>query len=156
MAIVGRAKIEQSQLDQLASIETNRKAALAKLSIQYAAADQVKTSFGYIGIISLSLLWGAFILNDLPSFLRLLYEIAKDLLKEGRELNRNREEKERDLKQVKIQMEDELYSQELEEKLDQIHFQLVKACVKRRAGQNYRSSRQMANNSKLRKKGDQI
>ena len=34
---------------------------------------------------------------------------------------------------VNIQIDDELYSQELEEKLQQIHFQLIKACAKRSA-----------------------
>ena len=134
MAITGRALIEQSRLIQLADIEANRKAALARLNIQYAIADKAKTSFGYIGIISLCLIWSAFILNDMPSFIRLCFEIAKDLLKERREQNII-EKKEREIKQVTIQMEEELYSQELKEKLDRIHLQLIKACA-RRACQN--------------------
>ena len=140
MAIAGRAKIEQSRQQQLSNIEDKRKTALAHLNIQYAFADKVKTSFGYIGIISLCLLWSSFILNDLTLFLRLCYELAKDLLKERREQNlkekRKRDEREREIKQVKIQIEEDLYSQELEEKLDQIHWQLVKACARRACEKN--------------------
>ena len=55
-SIAGRALIEQKRLEQLANIEANKKAALASLKIQYAAANKIKTSFGYIGIISLGLL----------------------------------------------------------------------------------------------------
>ena len=129
---MGRAKIEKSKQEQLALIEKNKNETLAKLNIKYAAADKVKTSFGYIGIISLSLLYGAIILNDLAKFLQLCYIIAKDLLKERRE-EKEKKENEKEVREVKIQIDDELYSQELEEKLQQINFQLIKACAKRSA-----------------------
>ena len=103
-------------------------------------ADQVKTSFGYIGIISLSLLWAAFILNDLTTFLRLCYDIAKDLLKERRE--KKVKDKRKEIEQITIKVDDE-YSQDLEKKLDQIHLQLLKACAKRRACENRRIKRKL-------------
>ena len=94
----------------------------------------MKTSFGYIGIISLSLLYGAIILNDLAKFLQLCFIIAKDLLKERRDQKeKEKKEKEKEVREVNIQIDDELYSQELEEKLQQINFQLIKACAKRSA-----------------------
>ncbi len=84
MAIVGRAKIEKSKQEKLALIEKSKNEALAKLNIKYAAANKVKTSFGYIGIISLSLLYVTIVLNDLAKFLQLCFIIANDLLKERR------------------------------------------------------------------------
>ena len=125
---MGRAKIEKSKQEQLALIEKNKNETLAKLNIKYATADKVKTTFGYIGIISLSLLYGAIILNDLAKFLQLCFIIAKDLLKERRE---QKEKEKNEVREVKIQIDDEFFSQELEEKLEKIHFQLIKACAKR-------------------------
>jgi hypothetical protein len=93
----------------------------------------VKTSFGYIGIISLCLLWSIFILNDLGKLLVLCYEETKDLLKERRQL---KDKKQKEIDQVKIELEQEedgQYLQNLEEKLDRVHLQLVKVCATRRA-----------------------
>ena len=50
---------------QLAQIETNKQEEIAKLNAKFASADTAKTSFGYIGIISVSVFCGSFILNDL-------------------------------------------------------------------------------------------
>ena len=112
----------------MAKIETKRKEALAQLNIKYETADKAKTSFGYIGIIFLSSIWFLIILNDLMKLFHLCYEETKSLIKEKQQENdKNIEEQE----QVKIQLEDE-YSNDLGEKLDKIHLQLVKACAKRR------------------------
>ena len=81
-AIFGLARIEKRRLEQIAKIEENRKAALASLNIDYASADKVKTSFGYIGITFLSVLWAVFIPNDLAKLLNECYLETKDLLKE--------------------------------------------------------------------------
>jgi hypothetical protein len=130
---MGRAKIENSRLEQIAKIEENRKAALASLNIKYTSADKVKTSFGYIGITFLSSLWGFIILNDLAKLLNECYKETKDLLKERRE-KRNNKHKENEIVQVKIELEqDENDALDLEEKLDKIHLQLIKACAARRA-----------------------
>ena len=63
----------------------------------------------------------------------LCYEETKSLIKEKQQENiKIKEEQE----QVKIQLEEdenEEYSNDLEEKLDKIHLQLVKACAVRRA-----------------------
>ena len=40
------------------------------------------------------------------------------------------------MRQIAIQLEEEIYSQELEDKIDQIHLQLVKACASRLACKN--------------------
>ncbi len=128
--MVGRAKIEKGRLEQMAKIEENRKAALAGLNIKYASADKAKTSLGFICITFLGVLWGAIILNDLAKLLHLCFEETKEFLEERRE---RREQEKND--QVSIQLEakeNEISSQDLEEKLEKIHLQLVKACVARR------------------------
>ena len=73
----------------------------------------------------------------MPFFFRLCFERAKDLLKEKlrRIASEKKENDELEIGKVKIQMENDLYSRELEEKLDQIHLELVKVCI-RRAQQN--------------------
>jgi hypothetical protein len=72
-----------------------------------------------------------FILNDLGKLLVLCYEETKDLLKERRQIKDN---KENEIDQVKIELEQEEdgeYLQNLEEKLDKVHLQLIKACAAR-------------------------
>ena len=134
MAIFGRAKLETSRLEQLANIEANRKEALAKLNIKYATADKAKTSFGYLGVLCLSLLWGSIILNDLAKVFQLCFEIGKDLLNERRALKekKRKEKREKEIEEVILEMDEE-FAQDLEERLAQIHLQLVKACARRGA-----------------------
>jgi hypothetical protein len=131
LAIIGRALIEKSRLDKLSTIEAKRQEALASLNIKYASADKVKTSFGYIGVISLSAIWFGIILNDLAKLLNCCYEETIELLEERRQ----RKEKERKyVNQVIIQIEEKNvdHNLDLEEKLEEIHFQLVKACAARK------------------------
>ena len=71
-------------------------------------------------------------LNDLGKLLVLCYEETKDLLKERRQI---KEKKQIEIDQVKIELEqeeDDQYLQNLEEKLNKIHLQLIKACEARR------------------------
>jgi len=73
-----------------------------------------------------------FILNDLGKLLVLCYEETKDLLKERRQLKDN---KQNEIDQVKIDLEQEEdgeYLQNLEEKLDKVYLQLIKACAARK------------------------
>ncbi len=132
LAIEGRALIEKNRQVQIAKIEENRKSALALLNVQYAIADKVKTSFGIIGILINVITWGFIITNDLIKLLKLCYEETKEFLnekqKEKEKINRYKCE------QVEIQLEedDEVFSKELEEKLEKIYFELVKACKKER------------------------
>jgi len=75
----------------LAKIETKRKETLAQLNINYKTADQVKTSFGYIGIICLSSIWGLIILNDLMKLFHLCYKETKSLLRENQRIKAEQE-----------------------------------------------------------------
>jgi hypothetical protein len=127
--------LEKSRLDQLAKIETSRKESLEKLNIKYAIADKVKTSFGYIGITFLSVLWGVIILNDLAKLFNLFYEETKDFFKVRRRKKEIKRRKE--LEQDEHDLEkNEVYHQDLEEKLEIIHLQLVKACAARISNAN--------------------
>ena len=92
----------------------------------------MKTSFGFIGITFLSVSWGIFILNDFAKLFNECYKETRDLLKERREKRKNKL-RENEIEQVKIELEqDESDALDLEEKLDKIHLQLVKACAARR------------------------
>jgi hypothetical protein len=132
LAIIGRANIAKRQQEQLANIETKRQAALTQLNIKYAAADKVKKSFGYIGIISLSFLYGIILLNDLAKLIEIVYEDIKAILRNRKEMSENEKLKDIDeTDQITIELEKQSeYSRGLEEKLDKFHLQLVKALVK--------------------------
>jgi hypothetical protein len=63
----------------------------------------VKTSFGYICIAFLSVLYGYIILNDLAKLLNECYEETKDLIREKRKKRIN-EQKENEIEQVKLEL----------------------------------------------------
>ena len=132
--MLGRAKIEKSRLEQIAKIEANRKEELDRLNLQYATADKAKTSFGIIGILCITLTLGSIILNDL---VKLFKEIFDEIRERWIKNKKERERKVNDIEQVRIELEEDeenlKYSQDLEEKLEEIHFKLVKACAARRA-----------------------
>ena len=130
--MIGRASIAKSQQEQLANIETKRRAALAQLNIKYATADKVKTSFGYIGIISLSCLYGVIILNDLAKLIEIVYEYVMTNLENRKEISENKNLKDKDeTDHITIELEKQSeYSRDLEEKLEKFHLQLVKALAK--------------------------
>jgi hypothetical protein len=117
------------QQEQLTKIETKRKEALARLNIKYELDDIVKISLGYLGIIYLCSIWFLIIGNDLMKLFHLCYEETKSLRKEKQQENQRIKEE-----QAKIQLEED-GNDDLEEKLDIIYLQLVKACAKRRAGE---------------------
>ncbi len=98
---------------------------MANFNIKYALADKVKTSFGYI--------MGCIYSKYLSKLLFLCYEETKDLLEKRRQI-KEKELKENEQVKIKLELEkDDQYLQNLEEKLDKIHLQLVKVCVVRRA-----------------------
>jgi len=75
-------------------------------------------------------------LNDLAKLLIECIEETNDLIREKRNKRVN-EEKENEIKQVKLDLEqeEEKLAQDLDEKLEKIHLQLLKACSVRRAVQ---------------------
>ena len=64
MATIGRAKIEHKKQIELENIQTQKLTRLKQLDIKYETADKAKTSFGYIGITFLTVLFGTIFLND--------------------------------------------------------------------------------------------
>ncbi len=76
--------------------------------------------------------WGLIILNDLVKLLKECYRMTKDLLEERRGKMKDGR-KETEIEQVKIELEQEgQYAQDLDEKLEKIHLQLIKAIAARR------------------------
>jgi hypothetical protein len=74
------------------------------------------------------LTWGCIICNDLAKLLKVCYDETKDLLKERREVNKKERDKiETEQVAIQLEKEDEIYLHNLEEKLDKIYLQLVKA-----------------------------
>ena len=128
MEVLGRARIEQARLEELGKIETRRKEALASLNIKFKTADQAKTSFGFIGITSLSLLFGAILLNDLVKLMNAIYEHYLDF-KVRRNYLESEVQDEKKNNQIQIEM-DRDYSLDLEEKLEKFHLKLAKAVAK--------------------------
>ena len=120
-----RARIEKIRLKEIANIETKRKEALAKLKIEYKIADQVKTSFGIIGLISLFLLFGSILLND---FAKLMNSIHQNFLNyKYQRKYRERKEQSKEIN-APIQIElDRNYLYDLEEKLEKTYYKLIKA-----------------------------
>ena len=135
LAQQGRAKIEQAKQEQLATIETKRQTALAQLTVQYAAADKAKSTFGYIGIISLSVLFGSIFMNDYLKLLAYIFEQSVEYFEE----RAKEEEKKRQLDaKIKEEQNEEIvininekYSEDLGEKLDSFYMALIKAKAKR-------------------------
>ena len=129
MAAAGRAKIEQQKQTALANIQKNREAALTALTIQYANADKAKTSFGFIGITFLFVLFGSIILND---FIKLCIYLYNDLREwwRRRENIQQQNENENQLEQVQIEI-DRVYGEELEERLERVYLRLLEVNSRR-------------------------
>jgi hypothetical protein len=105
---------------------------LAKLNIQYQTADKAKKTFGYIGIISLTLLVSVILLNDLAKLCNAIYILWTE---NGSEPQRetSRRDKEENGEENELQIEvDRMYSKDLEMKLKQVHLKLIKAVATNR------------------------
>ena len=116
----------------MASIETKRQQALKELDIKYSTADKAKKSFGYIGIISLSILYGIILLNDLIKLFGAINDYLRNFFEEDDEMNELANEDDELSKQdeAKIEME-QIYLEDLNEKLERFHQKLIRAKAKR-------------------------
>ena len=92
--------------------------------MQYQTAVKAKKTFGYIGIISLLILYGAILLNDLVKLCMHIYERCIEMRDEYRQ--KIKQEREDDQNSLEIEI-DRDYSHELEMKLEQVHLRLVKS-----------------------------
>ncbi len=115
----------------MANIEKNKEIALSKLNIQYADADKVKTSFGYIGITFLVVLFGSIFLNDFIKLLIYYFRSMREWWGENKQqLNDVNDERQKE-HQVQIEM-DRVYGEELEEKLERVYIRLLELNANRR------------------------
>ena len=95
------------------------------MNIQYAAADKAKTSFGYIGITFLAVLFGSIFLNDFVKvciyYFNGLREWWRKKKEEG-EIEQRRRNQEKRNDETILDMD----HVDLEEKLERVYFELVK------------------------------
>ena len=111
----------------MANIQKNKDAALNALTIQYANADKAKTSFGYIGIAFIVVLFGSIFMNDFIKFCIYCFNEMREWYKENKNLkqaNNNTNQKD----EVET---DRVYGEELEEKLERVYIRLLKVNKKR-------------------------
>ena len=131
MMSAGKASILKSAQIQLAQIELNKQEAVKKLDIKFASADQAKTSFGYIGIICISVLFGVFFLND---FLKLCTFLIEKFLRKKRRERRSAKISDVSSKLDQEKRHDQLnnqtsehFSSLIEKRLERVHFFLIQA-----------------------------
>ena len=136
MAAAGRARIEQQKQTALANIEKNKEAALTALNIQYANADKAKTSFGYIGITFLVVLFGSIFMNDLIKLCIYYFNGLKEWWRgnenDQEQLNNRNNQI---VQEVQIEM-DRVYGEDLEEKLERVYIKLLEVNVNRKRNIN--------------------
>ena len=132
MADAGRARIEQQKQTALANIQKNKEAALTALNIQYANADKVKTSFGYIGITFLVVLFGSIFMNDLIKLCIYYWNGLREWWRgnenDQEQLNNRNNQI---VQEVQIEM-DRVYGEDLEEKLERVYFKLLEVNANKR------------------------
>ncbi len=124
------ARIEEQKQTALTNIQTNKETTLKQLDIEYANWDKAKTSFGYIGITFLTVLFGTIFGNDLIKvFIHYLSHLRGWWRQRRRNINIQREQREReevDQEQVQIELDQE-YADNLEESLERVYLRLVQA-----------------------------
>jgi hypothetical protein len=124
IAVQMRAKIEKKKQAEIVVINMKKNETLAKLNVQYQTADKAKKTFGYIGIISLTLLVSMILLNDLAKLCNFIYILWDEKRRESQREKSDRDKEENDELQIEV---DRMYSKDLEMKLEQVHLKLVKA-----------------------------
>ena len=123
-----RARIEEQKQTALANIKKNKDAALKQLDIQYAAADKAKMTFGYIGIVFLTVLFGSVFGNDLIKLLAHYFNRLREWWRQRRNMNDQREMEREEVEQEQVQLELEReYADNLEERLERVYLRLVQA-----------------------------
>ena len=134
---IGRAKIEHQKQIELEKIQTQKEARLKQLDIKYETADKAKTSFGYIGITFLTVLFGSILLNDFLKVCIYYFNHLRewwrrnDDREQANNDNHNQEQRQRDEEQVQIEMDD-VYGEELEEQLERVYLRLLELNANRR------------------------
>ena len=126
MSAVGRARIDQQKQFELANIQTQKEENLKRLNIQYEKADKAKTSFGFIGITFLIVLFGSIFGNDLIKLCIYYFNGLREYRREkkDKEENEKRKRVEATFGDIRLEIEKD-YAYELEEDLERVYFKLV-------------------------------
>ena len=126
IAVQMRAKIEKKKQAEIVVINMKKNETMAKLNVQYQTADKAKKAFGYIGIISLTLLVSVILLNDLAKLCNAIYILWTEKRRESqREKTRRDKEENGEDNENELQIEvDRIYSKDLEIKLEQDSWEL--------------------------------
>ena len=115
------AIIQKNAQTQLIQIEANKREQLSKLNEKILNADNVKHSFGYIGIIYVSFLYGAIFLNDLLN----IYTSVTHRLKTHRMVAE--QEKIYEKRSAMLHSVDMLYSDQLDyARIKSVHLHLLR------------------------------
>ena len=123
---MGRARIEQQKQVELANIQAEKEENLKKLNIQYETADKAKTSFGYIGIAFLTILFGSIFGNDLIKLLIYYFYGFREWRSENEEQEKEkRKQDEVTSNDVRLEI-DQYYASKLDEGWERVYFKLVK------------------------------
>jgi hypothetical protein len=127
IAAAGRARIEQQKQTALKNIQKSKDVRLKELNIDYKKWDQAKTSFGYIGITFLAVLFGSIFLNDFIKVCIYYFNKFRDWRQNRNELEEfNAENKEND--EVILEL-DQIYADSLDESLEKFYVKLLKSKV---------------------------
>ena len=125
ISAMGRANIENSKNIQIANIETNKIEQLKSLDIKFANVDAAKKSFGYIAVISLSILFGSIFLND---FIKLANFVLNYYVRQTNPSENTTEERDEDSElessTYNVIQIDTTYSNILERRLELVHISL--------------------------------
>jgi uncharacterized membrane protein YcjF (UPF0283 family) len=118
IAAAGRARIEEQKQTALTKIQKNREAALKQLDIQYANWDKAKTSFGFIGITFLAVLFGSIFGNDLIKLIVHYFNHLRDWYRRWCQSQRPEEKSEEENEREIILEMDQSYADDLEDSLE--------------------------------------
>ncbi len=102
------------------------------MDIQYASADKAKTSFGYIGITFLAVLFGSIFGNDLIKLCIHYFNHLKNWWQRKQEMKEERQSQDEEKKEEIVLELDQICTDELEDSLEKVYFKLVKANAKNR------------------------
>jgi hypothetical protein len=115
----------------LTNIQTNKTAKLKQLDKDYVNWDKAKKSFGYIGITFLSVLFGSIFANDFIKLCVYYYREFRQRRRNNDNNNNNNQLEQIEDEQHRIQL-DQMYADELEERLERVYFRLKKANANKR------------------------
>ena len=113
-------------------IESNRVEQLGQLNVKYAKMDAAKSSLGYIACISLSLLFGSILLNDLVKLY--IYMVKRITIRDIERMEDNTTDIASMDDKVRIEI-DTIYEKNLENRLSRIHLMLLRSAHRPYLGQ---------------------